>query len=105
MKPLHVNNGKTIAQIIADRTDYAGNPDKTNDGELVTDFARAPRTADAEFLLSKEQYAAITDRNQGRYDILAYHIRQAFKSGGLLPSRRTSLGVNLPGGSPKATTL
>lgn len=27
--PLHVNKGKTIAQSLGDRTDYAKNPEKT----------------------------------------------------------------------------
>ncbi len=27
--PLHVNKGKTIAQSLGDRTDYASNPEKT----------------------------------------------------------------------------
>lgn len=32
---MHLNKGKTIAQCLHDRTDYAMNPDKTNSGELV----------------------------------------------------------------------
>ena len=30
--PMHVNKGKTIAQCLTERTDYAKNPDKTEDG-------------------------------------------------------------------------
>ena len=33
--PLHVNNGKTIAQSLGDRTDYAKNPEKTEKGEAI----------------------------------------------------------------------
>ena len=33
--PMHVNKGKTIAQFLTERTDYAKNPDKTEDGVLV----------------------------------------------------------------------
>jgi hypothetical protein len=33
---IHVNKGKTIAQTITDRTDYAENPLKTRHGKLVT---------------------------------------------------------------------
>lgn len=47
MKSLHVNKGKTIAQTITDRTDYAENPDKTRKGELVTGYQCDPHTADA----------------------------------------------------------
>lgn len=31
---MHHNKGESIADCIADRTDYAINPDKTNDGEI-----------------------------------------------------------------------
>jgi len=67
MKPLHVNKGKTVAQTITDRTDYAENPDKTWQYKYVTGYECAPRTVDTEFLLSKQQYADITGRNQGRH--------------------------------------
>ena len=30
---LHINKGKTVAQCLADRTDYSENAKKTNDGE------------------------------------------------------------------------
>ena len=95
LKPLHVNKGKTIAQTITDRTDYAENPDKTRKGELVTGYECAPRTADVEFLLSKQQYADITGRNQGKHDILAYHIRQAFKPGEITPEQANEIGREL----------
>ena len=36
--PLHVNKGKTIAQSLGDRTDYAKNLEKTEKGELVTGY-------------------------------------------------------------------
>ena len=32
---MHKNKGKSIAKCLADRIDYALNPDKTNDGEYV----------------------------------------------------------------------
>ena len=43
---LHINKGKTIAQCLADRTDYAQNPEKTAKGELVTGYECDPMTAD-----------------------------------------------------------
>jgi len=95
IKPLHVNKGKTIAQTITDRTDYAENPDKTRKGELVTGYQCDPRTADAEFLLSKQKYHDITGRSQGKHDILAYHIRQAFKPGEITPEEANRLGYEL----------
>ena len=56
---LHINKGKTIAQCLRDRTDYAQNPEKTEKGELVTGYECDPMTADEEFLLAKRQYLHI----------------------------------------------
>jgi len=95
MFALHTNKGKTIAQTITDRTDYASNPDKTRKGELVTGYECAPRTADAEFLLSKRQYLDQTGRDQGDRNVLAYHIRQAFKPGEITPELANELGREL----------
>lgn len=50
---LHVNKGKTVAQCLADRTDYSQNASKTNDGEFISSYECDPKTADEEFLLSK----------------------------------------------------
>jgi len=92
---IHQNKGKTIAQTITDRTDYAENPEKTRKGELVTGYQCDPHTVDSEFLLSKQQYHDITGRDQGRHDVLAYHIRQAFKPGEITPELANKLGYEL----------
>jgi len=92
---LHKNKGKTIAQTITDRTDYAENPDKTRKGELVTGYECSPRTADTQFLLSKQEYERKTGRNQGDNDVLAYHIRQAFKPGEITPELANEIGREL----------
>jgi hypothetical protein len=94
IKPLHANKGKTIAQTIVDRTNYAKNPDKTNAGELITAYACTPEMADLEFLLSKKEYENITGRQQDK-NILAYHIRQAFKPGEVTPELANQLGHEL----------
>ena len=62
--PMHVNKGKTLAQSLGDRTDYAKNPEKTDKGELVTGYQCDPMTVDEEFMLSKRQYEQITGRRQ-----------------------------------------
>ena len=77
---LHVNKGKTVAQCLADRTDYSQNAAKTNDGEFISSYECDPKTADEEFLLSKRQYQHITGRQQ-KNNIIAYQIRQSFKPG------------------------
>ena len=35
---MHMNCGKTVAQCLTNRTDYAKNPEKTKDGELISAF-------------------------------------------------------------------
>ena len=50
---------------------------------------------DAEFLLAKRQYAAITGRKNGARDVLAYQIRQAFKPGEITPENANKIGYEL----------
>ncbi len=95
IKPLHVNKGKTIAQTLALRTDYAENPDKTDKGQWIASFGCSPLTADEEFLLSKREYEYLTGRDQGRHNILAYHIRQSFKPGEVTPEEALEVGREL----------
>ena len=89
---LHINKGKTIAQCLRDRTDYAQNPEKTEKGELVSGYECDPMTADEEFLLAKRQYLHITGRRQ-QNDVIAYQIRQSFKPGEITPEEANRLGV------------
>ena len=89
--PLHVNKGKTIAQSLGDRTDYAKNPEKTEKGELVTGYQCDPMTVDEEFMLSKRQYEQITGRRQ-KHEVIAYQIRQSFKPGEITPEEANRLG-------------
>ena len=92
--PMRVSKGKTIGQTITDRTDYAVNPAKTDDGELVSAYECDPATVDAEFLLSKRQYRAQTGRTQSR-DVLAYQLRQSFKPGEVSPEEANRIGYEL----------
>ena len=49
---------------------------------MVSAYMCDPQTADAEFLLSKAQYKAITGREQKKdADVLCYQLRQAFAPG------------------------
>ena len=88
---LHVNKGKTVAQCLADRTDYSQNAAKTNDGEFISSYECDPKTADEEFLLSKRQYQHITGRQQ-KNNIIAYQIRQSFKPGEITPEEANQVG-------------
>lgn len=81
-KAHHISRGETIAQSMKDRFDYGKNPEKTQDGELIFAYECDPKTADAEFLLSKAKYKAVTGREQKRdADVLCYQIRQSFPPG------------------------
>lgn len=53
--PLHIGKGRTESLAISDIIDYVANPEKTDNGRLITGFECDSRTADAEFLLAKHQ--------------------------------------------------
>lgn len=61
---LHKNKGKSVAVCLKSRTDYAQNPDKTEQGQLVSSYRCSPLTVDEEFMLSKRQYELVTGRRQ-----------------------------------------
>lgn len=88
---MHLNRGKTLAQCLADRTDYGMNPDKTGGGELISSFACDPDTVVSEFALSKREYRELTGRVQEN-DIIAYQIRQSFKPGEVTPGEANRIG-------------
>lgn len=92
--PLHINKGKTVAQCLADRTDYSQNAAKTDDGKYISSYACDPKTADEEFTLSKRQYEYITGRKQKK-DVIAYMIRQSFKPGEITPEEANQVGYEL----------
>ena len=88
---LHINKGKTVAQCLADRTDYSQNAAKTDDGKYISSYECDPKTADEEFLLTKRQYQHITGRQQ-KNDVIAYQIRQSFKPGEITPEEANRVG-------------
>ena len=91
---MHHNKGKSIADCIADRTDYAINLDKTKDGEYISSYECDPKTVQGEFLLSKRIYFDITGREQVN-DVIAYQIRQSFKPGEVTPELANKIGYEL----------
>lgn len=89
----HISKGETIAQSLKDRFDYGQNPDKTQGGELISAYECDHMTADAEFLLAKAKYKAVTGREQKRdADVLCYQIRQSFKPGEITPEEANRVG-------------
>ena len=91
---MHINKGKTIAQCLKARVDYVKNPDKTEQGELISSYACAPETADQEFLLCRNAYIANTGRHI-RNEVIAYQVRQSFKPGEVTPEEANKIGYEL----------
>ncbi len=91
--PLHIGKGRTESRAITEIIDYVANPGKTDHGRLITGFQCDSRTADAEFLLAKQQYIAATGRVRGTDDVIAYHVRQSFRPGEITPEEANRLGA------------
>ena len=93
LKTHHISTGETIAASLKDRFDYGKNPEKTEGGELISSYECDHMTADAEFLLTKARYKAVTGREQKRdADVLCYQIRQSFKPGEITPEEANRVG-------------
>lgn len=95
LMPLHIGKGRTVSTAIADIIDYTENPQKTDYGKFIYGYECDTRTADTEFVLSKQQYSRLTGRNRGSDDVIAYHLRQAFKPGEVTPEEANQIGREL----------
>lgn len=93
--PLHVKSEHTEGTCIRDAIAYSKNPDKTEQGTLITSYACDHRTADAEFLLAKREYLERTGRRRGKDDVIAYHLRQSFVPGEITPAEANRMGQEL----------
>ena len=91
--PLHIGKGRTESTAISDIIDYVANPQKTDNGRLVTGYECDSRIADTEFVMAKRQYIATTGRVRGKDDVIAYHVRQSFRPGEITPEEANRLGV------------
>ncbi len=91
---MHQNHGKTIADCLGDRIDYANNPDKTEGGTWVSAYQCNPEIAQGEFAVSKRMYEDKTHRKQG-HTVIAYHLRQSFKPGEITPALANEIGYEL----------
>lgn len=91
--PLHENKGKTVSKCLKDRTDYAKNGEKTEDGEFVSAYECNPEIVDQEFYSSRTEY--LKDHRDVRGDVIAYQIRQSFKPGEISPEEANAIGYEL----------
>lgn len=93
---LHGRKGRSITQTLRDRINYAENPEKTNDGRLVSSYECSSETAADEFAAGKYIYKASTGKEQApEKDVLAYMIRQSFKPGEITPEDANRIGYDL----------
>ena len=92
--PMRKNKGKSIGACLHNHTSYIQNPDKTEQGELVSSYQCSPLTVDEEFLLTKRLYEQITGRSQ-KSDVIAYQIRQSFKPGEITAEEANKVGYEL----------
>lgn len=89
--PMHVNKGRGLLKSLKDRTDYAKNGKKTEDGRYVSSYECSPELADIEFAQSKKEYLRKTWR-QPKGDVIAYQIRQSFRPGEITPEEANEVG-------------
>ena len=95
LMPLHAGKGRTVGNAISAIIDYVENPQKTDEGRLVTSWECNSRIADAEFLFTKQEYIKRTGRVRGADDVIAYHLRQSFMPGEITPEEANRLGREL----------
>ena len=70
------------------------NPEKTDGGILISSHACSPETAAEEFMLYRQEYLNTTGRKRGD-EVLAYHVRQAFKPGKITAEKANEIGKAL----------
>lgn len=93
--PLHAGKGNSVGRAIEKVIAYVKNPEKTDEGQLITTYECNSYTADAEFLLDKREYLQRTGRSRGKDDVIGYHLRQSFTPGEITPEEANRLGREL----------
>lgn len=88
---MHQNKGRSVMQCLKDRTDYAKNGEKTEDGKYISSYECNPEFVDLEFAQAKKEYLRKTWR-QPKGDVIAYQIRQSFKPGEITPEEANRVG-------------
>ena len=88
---MHQNKGRSVMQCLKDRTDYAMNGEKTDEGKYISSYQCNPELVDLEFAQAKKEYLHKTWR-QSKGDVIAYQIRQSFKPGEITPEEANEVG-------------
>ncbi|WP_029232568.1 relaxase/mobilization nuclease domain-containing protein [Butyrivibrio sp. VCB2006] len=93
--PMHAHSGTSLTTSLGLRTDYAKNPDKTEEGKYISSYRCDQETVTEEFTFVRQIY----DRDHGKIgaksDVIAYQIRQAFAPGEISPEQANKLGYDL----------
>lgn len=93
--PLHPGKDGRMDKAIYRVIGYVENPDKTQNGNLITGYECDPHTAAGEFALDKKKYLMRTGRVRGSDDVIAYHLRQSFAPGEISPKEANRMGYDL----------
>ena len=93
--PLHPGKDGRMDKAIYRVIGYVENPEKTQNGNLITGYECDPHTAAGEFALDKKKYIMRTGRVRGSDDVIAYHLRQSFAPGEITPEEANRLGYEL----------
>ena len=88
---MHQNKGRSVMRCLKDRTDYAINGEKTDEGKYISSYQCNPELVDLEFAQAKKEYLHKTWR-QPKGDVIAYQIRQSFKPGEITPEEANEVG-------------
>lgn len=88
---MHQNKGRSVMRCLKDRTDYAMNGEKTDEGKYISSYQCNPELVDLEFAQAKKEYLHKTWR-QPKGDVTAYQIRQSFKPGEITPEEANEVG-------------
>ena len=88
---MHQNKDRSVMRCLKDRTDYAMNGDKTDEGKYISSYQCNPELVDLEFAQAKKEYLHKTWR-QPKGDVIAYQIRQSFKPGEITPEEANEVG-------------
>ena len=83
---MHQNKGRSVMQCLKDRTDYAMNGDKTEDGKYISSYQCNPELVDLEFAQAKKEYL-----HGGSLREMCLHIRSASLSSRVKSHRRKQM--------------
>ena len=88
--PIHFNAEWGAAQTIKYSTDYVMNSAKTEDGLLITGYECDTAIVVEDFMFSRDEYQYKTGREQGKNEILAYHVGSHFCRASVMWKRQAS---------------